>query len=90
VILKKNFKNIYYVFCSKLFYFYKLCVIALVYRKTPIFFAENRQKSQKIVIITLTPVLDVGTVHRVSLDMYLDLRFESNRRIRSLYVFQLL
>jgi hypothetical protein len=30
----------------------KILIITLVLRKTPIFFAENCQKSQKIVIIT--------------------------------------
>jgi hypothetical protein len=33
----------------------KLLIIALLFEKNAIFFAENCQKSQKIVIITLTP-----------------------------------
>jgi hypothetical protein len=33
----------------------KLLIITLVFEKTPIFFAENCRKTQKIVIITSTP-----------------------------------
>jgi hypothetical protein len=33
----------------------QIFIITLVFEKTPIFFAENSQKSQKIVIITSTP-----------------------------------
>jgi hypothetical protein len=38
-------------------FFAKIVIITLVFEKNAIFFAENCQKSQKIVIITSVPVI---------------------------------
>jgi hypothetical protein len=38
----------------------KILIITLVFEKNANFFAENCRKSQKIVIITSTPVLSTG------------------------------
>jgi hypothetical protein len=37
-------------------------ILTSVLRKTPIFFAENWRKSQKIAIITLIPAFDIKIV----------------------------
>jgi hypothetical protein len=42
--------------------FAKIVIITLVFEKNAIFFTENRQKSQKIVIITLTPDVNIEDV----------------------------
>jgi hypothetical protein len=42
----------------------KILIITLVFEKNANFFAENRQKSQKIVIITSTPGLLFGIIFK--------------------------
>jgi hypothetical protein len=44
--------------------FFKNMIITLVYDKNADFFAENWQKSQKIVIVTLTPATNGDAVMR--------------------------
>jgi hypothetical protein len=51
----KNLAKILAFFAQTSVVFAKIVIITLVLRKTPNFFAENWQKSQKIVIITSTP-----------------------------------
>jgi phosphoserine aminotransferase len=51
----KNFTKILAFFAQATASFYKKLIITLVFEKNAISFAENWQKSQKIVIITSTP-----------------------------------
>jgi hypothetical protein len=53
-IFSPNFRANIGAFCSSYCYFCKICIITLVFKKK-LLFSENWQKSQKIVIITLTP-----------------------------------
>jgi hypothetical protein len=57
-IFAKNFGKNIGVFCSNYCYFCKNIIIILAFEKNANFFAENWQKSQKIVIITSTPGLE--------------------------------
>jgi hypothetical protein len=51
----KNFAKISALFAQTTASFYKNLIITFVFEKNAIFFADNWQKSQKIVIITSTP-----------------------------------
>jgi hypothetical protein len=51
----KNLANYLRFLLKLLFVFGKVVIITLVFEKNAKFFAENLQKSQKIVIITSTP-----------------------------------
>jgi uncharacterized membrane-anchored protein len=55
MIFAENLAKIFAFFAQTTVSFCKNVIITLFFEKNAIFFAKNRQKSQKIVIITSTP-----------------------------------